>query len=490
MNLVDIIGADLAGKLSSMGYEEREYQTEAAIALFTALRNQQNALLELPPGLGKTLIALLVIGQWHQATEKAKTLVIVPTTLLVEQHFRAATWLKSVVTCGRVTSEIAAKASRLRYLVTSSAMVVTTPLVLRNAMKNGAIPWDFLDSISLCVIDEYDEFTKSDGGALRLHSYLEPLHGLMERSGVPILGLSAASPTTDPKACYWANRLEATVCTPSGNGVNPYLPLLNVHFLPVHDPVLVDNDQKISDRISHSLRETEGLLGRQLGCDVFVDLNRLIPVLSSIASGRTRRLQVRTANGTVSTSINYQVIRCIQHIQQCLHERLLLFEDMTGAVSVDKSFKAQMLFDLVQARSTDLGLLMVRYIDLGHAVATALQSQGVNTSIVHGQLGTAQREQNLNRILDDPSGALVMTRRLGGRGFDFPQADYAVFYSPKQEEAVMWQELLRFRSSRRTTKDAYILYYAGTVERDKASRLCEAMQRVAEKGYHIVTTPT
>ena len=61
----------------------------------------------------------------------------------------------------------------------------------------------------------------------------------------------------------------------------------------------------------------------------------------------------------------------------------------------------------------------------------------------------------------------MVTRRLGGRGFDLPKARYAIFYSPKEDAEVMWQETLRIRSLKRSPKTAYVLYYANTAEENK-----------------------
>jgi hypothetical protein len=41
---------------------------------------------------------------------------------------------------------------------------------------------------------------------------------------------------------------------------------------------------------------------------------------------------------------------------------------------------------------------------------------------------------------------------------DIPQANYAIVYSPKEDEYVMWQELSRIRSTLGNNgKDSYIL---------------------------------
>ena len=58
-----------------------------------------------------------------------------------------------------------------------------------------------------------------------------------------------------------------------------------------------------------------------------------------------------------------------------------------------------------------------------------------------------------------------------GLGFDIPEGKHAMFYSPKEEEHIMWQEVLRIRSMRRDMKKVYVLFYENTAEEAKKARL-------------------
>ncbi|MBA7630613.1 hypothetical protein ES703_38136 [subsurface metagenome] len=79
-----------------------------------------------------------------------------------------------------------------------------------------------------------------------------------------------------------------------------------------------------------------------------------------------------------------------------------------------------------------------------------------------------------------------MTRDLGGRGLDFPEADYLVVYSPLRDVNSMYQEIGRIRSTRLTKKDVYILYYANTAEQVKAGLLLQGMLRLNSTKRHPV----
>src|SRR5262249_3447932 len=80
-----------------------------------------------------------------------------------------------------------------------------------------------------------------------------------------------------------------------------------------------------------------------------------------------------------------------------------------------------------------------------------------------------QHRRNIARFQTGELTALVMTRALGLRGLDFPDADAMVLYSAKRDWRVMDQEMCRIRSQRyhRPRKPIYVLCYSGTYETEK-----------------------
>ena len=90
--------------------------------------------------------------------------------------------------------------------------------------------------------------------------------------------------------------------------------------------------------------------------------------------------------------------------------------------------------------------------------------------------GTGQtRYAKLARFSRTPGAVLLIVRNTGRRGLDIPAAEYAILYSPKTEEYVVWQELSRIRSTVAATKPTYILYHAGTSEDTRCRNLQAAM---------------
>jgi superfamily II DNA or RNA helicase len=76
----------------------------------------------------------------------------------------------------------------------------------------------------------------------------------------------------------------------------------------------------------------------------------------------------------------------------------------------------------------------------------------------------------------DASRALVVTRQLGGRGLDFPNASKLFVVSPRSNYQETMQEVARIRSRQSASKTATIVYYADTAEEAKARRLGKYLQ--------------
>ncbi len=124
--------------------EERAYQTAIARAAV-----DQNTLVVLPTGLGKTTIALRVIAEFLLREPTRSALFLAPTRPLVVQHAReverALFAPKPLVLTGEVSPE------RRQELLRPPQVVVATPQVVANDLATGGFP---LATFSVVVVDE------------------------------------------------------------------------------------------------------------------------------------------------------------------------------------------------------------------------------------------------------------------------------------------------------------------------------------------------
>ncbi|HSD58822.1 MAG TPA: DEAD/DEAH box helicase, partial [Methanotrichaceae archaeon] len=122
--------------------EKRLFQMDLAA---TALK--ASSLVVVPTGLGKTVIALMVL---LARLDKGKVLFLAPTKPLVEQH---ASFLRSVLKDGGMVALMTGEiASEKRTLIWSQARIVaSTPQVIENDLLSRRID---LRDVSLIIFDE------------------------------------------------------------------------------------------------------------------------------------------------------------------------------------------------------------------------------------------------------------------------------------------------------------------------------------------------
>src|SRR5213593_4894291 len=123
--------------------EERAYQVNIARACL-----ERSTLVVLPTGMGKTVIAAMVIAEVLR--RRGRILFLAPTKPLVEQH---AASMRKVLVVDRITlftGEATAPEDR-ELLWRENKIIVSTPQVIRNDLRAERIS---LDDVSLIVFDE------------------------------------------------------------------------------------------------------------------------------------------------------------------------------------------------------------------------------------------------------------------------------------------------------------------------------------------------
>ena len=123
--------------------EQRDYQTNIAAAAM-----KESTLVVLPTGMGKTIVALLVIADTLRK-KKGKVLFMAPTKPLVQQH---AGFLKQHLLKFEPTMFTGENPPKQRKAIwTESRLVVSTPQVVENDLEEGRIE---LNQVDLIVFDE------------------------------------------------------------------------------------------------------------------------------------------------------------------------------------------------------------------------------------------------------------------------------------------------------------------------------------------------
>ncbi len=113
--------------------------------------NNKNSLVVLPTGLGKTIIAILLIRKALEKYPKARIIILAPTRPLVTQHFKSCLRFLAVneeavvFFTGKISPE------RRIDLFLSSQIIISTPQVIKNDVERGRYS---LEHVSLLIFDE------------------------------------------------------------------------------------------------------------------------------------------------------------------------------------------------------------------------------------------------------------------------------------------------------------------------------------------------
>jgi ERCC4-related helicase len=184
------------------------------------------------------------------------------------------------------------------------------------------------------------------------------------------------------------------------------------------------------------------------------------------------------------------------------YEELFMYNDecktmkIDGAVLVDKRKNVEEFHPLLRSKATTVsnivkrgkrerGVIMTRYTRLSDRLKEHLEGEGVTVFLLDGRVKERDRLPIVTSFSSTEGAVLILTRNTGRRGLDLPSADYAIFYSPKDDEFTMWQELSRIRSTLSKKKDSYLLYYVGTSEENKLATLVDALSR-SQHNWEII----
>jgi superfamily II DNA/RNA helicase len=147
--------------------------------------------------------------------------------------------------------------------------------------------------------------------------------------------------------------------------------------------------------------------------------------------------------------------------------------------------KKSRVMQTLRAHHGAKALVFCRFVELAEALHALAAEARLQSHVIHGQLGQHEMLSRMAAFRWDRSVDLAfMTRDLGGRGLDFPDARHLVLYSPRSDFTSADQEVCRIRSNRDDPKPVYLLYYARTAEESKAQALLAKMSSAHTVGGH------
>jgi superfamily II DNA/RNA helicase len=522
--LQNIIGRDCFRSLTTKfpRFQIRQYQVLAVEKLVRRLRSKVNSLFLLDPGLGKTLISqLCFLGITERSTNRTmKALVLVPSRLLRDQHFKAASWFLVDGNILNMDSSISRFPTKLRASFERARWIISTPKLLSNALRRDYGLRRLLKHVPLCVVDEFDAQAAEDVDAQG-----EPV-GRFSKSGKALIEelrenkttFLCMSATQRAASAPWIKMFKLDKVDLQSDLLQEYRAFARTTFVAVRDDKVIAADQMISLVVLDALRKIRHQLTGQFLTDPEIDPERLYRQASRVFAGTRRKIFFPSPLNMNVDVITYPQLRAlIARFLQAYAERLALYEGRMDDVSLDTymrkakvngseklvdvesvseisystaptaNAKIPALVSILNRRRNQRCLVLTRNTDVNHFVAKILEQRGSVVRSMTGIMSDLDRRLSLAAFEEGTAKVLIVNRQMGGRGFDLPIARYAVFLSPKRSEETLWQEMLRIRSSRLDVKDVFILYFSDTKEEEKMLSVMACMVNNSQR-YEVRTT--
>ncbi len=432
--------------------ERRSYQ----IAI-TATALMRNTLVVLPTGLGKTIIALLVIAS-RLHNKGGKALVLAPTKPLVEQHanfFRKTLKIPSneiVALSGEIPPE-------KRFQLWSKAkVIVSTPQVIENDIIAGRITLEDVVHVT------FDEAHRAVGN----YSYVFIAKAYMEQAKDPLILAITASPGSDVERIEEVIKNlyieDIEVRTEWDEDVKPYIHERKIEWVKVEMPKeLKEVRDLLLECINSRLMRLEGLGVKAHGLTK-KELLALQEALQSEAyeSGDQRlfdALSVLAEILKIQHAVELIETQGLEALKHYLRKIVIEAKSKGGSrasksIIIDPKFKKavvkalkcevdhpklEKLKEIVSSQLTENPdskvIVFTNFRDSADVITRELQDMGIPAVRFVGQAdrendrGLRQREQVeiVERFRRGEIKVLVATS-IGEEGLDIPEVDLVVFY--------------------------------------------------------------
>ncbi|MEM3363950.1 MAG: helicase-related protein [Candidatus Micrarchaeia archaeon] len=460
------------------GVEPRKYQKEIAES---ALRHG-NTLVVLPTGMGKTLIAVLVI---ERKVQEGAVLFLAPTKPLVSQHLKTIRDLLPGVDAIAITGEMGKNARK--ELWKSHDIIVATPQTVESDL-------DIIDKgrFSLLVIDEVHK-------AIGKYAYTEVAQEF--RPYAMILGLTASPGGKKAKIEEITSTLGIVNVESRDHldeDVRPYVKEMDIDWIEVDElPEYVEAKKQLRALLDWYI----GMV-RHYGFSVYAK-SRKSMILAQQSIMKSRLKSKYHALKYLSAAINLDY--AIEMLETQSMDAFLTYtaslesretkgaqllsrdgrlHDIIAYVRQHKVIhpKMQKLVELIEADKSAKYIVFSQYTAQIEYLERALALFGFRCRKFMGQRRGFTRKQQLEAIEQFRNGEfdVLIASSIGEEGLDIPSVDYVIFYEPIPSEIRSIQR--RGRAGRAKKGFVRVLITRGT--RDEAAYYVS--QRKEKRMKHII----
>ena len=454
--------------------QSREYQVKIAE---NVLRNG-NSLVILPTGMGKTIVALLVIQQ--KLINGKKVLFIAPTRPLAEQHHKSMTSLlrippeKVLLLTGTTVAE------KRGGIWQDASIICATPQTIENDLGKGRFS---LDGFGLCVVDECHR-------AVKKYAYTA-IAGECREKGVQMLGLTASPGGKRDKIEEVMRALDVKhieIRTESDGDVVEYVKKVDMKW------VNVEPTEKMREMCSLLEGAISDSLAKMKKMGIINTTSPRVPKKVLLEVGR--RLQKRPDHITKFLALSqYATVMNLTHMHELIETqgisaflsyvgkleakdekskavlRILGDARVKRAVELAKSHEGEhpklaKLLEILRGMGGKKVIVFVQFRDQVRRIVSELLSCGLRAKQFVGKrdgVTLAEQKGTIQKFRDGEFDIMVASS-IGEEGLDIPSVDAVIFYEPIPSEIRSIQR--RGRAGRAKAGEVVVLVTKGT--RDEA----------------------
>lgn len=467
-----------------MNLNARQYQ----INIFEKAK-LYNTLVVLPTGLGKTLIAILLIENRLKNYPNSKVIFLAPTKPLVMQHKKS---IEEHLNKEVIAFTGSTKSEKRKELFEKNSIIVATPQTIQNDLLTKNIS---LENVSLIVFDEAHRAVKDYPYVYIAQEYHK--QAKYER----ILGLTASPGHDKEKILEICNNLyieHLEVRTRHDPDVKPYVQEIKIEWIEVE---LNEELKKIVSMLKEILIEEIERFNKleleKIGSDT--SKKEILRIQQYINERHSTDPRIFEANSSLSLILKLKymtevietqgVTPLYNYILELKKEyfskgnktiRRLLSDSRFNLVFsqvknlLDKNFehpKLEVLKDIMKKfKESENGkaIIFTNIRDEVEKIKSELEKFGIKCEIFIGQgkrrkKGLTQKEQlNVLEKLKNREIDCIIATSIGEEGLDIPEVDLVIFYEPIPSEIRAIQR--KGRTGRQASGKVLMLYTKGTID--------------------------
>ncbi len=445
--------------------EKRDYQINLANQAI-----DENCIVVLPTGLGKTTVALHVISE-YLSKGTGGILFLAPTRVLINQHYE---FLKNNLLLDDISIITGEDLIQKRTKLWNNSIVCATPEIARNDLNRGIV------SSAQFTLVIFDEVHRTVGD----YAY-SGIAARFEDSSARILGMTATLPSEKEKATEILTKLRISSVaerTEDSPDVRPYTQKTNTEWINVELPIELKSIQKLLklalDERYDILRKNGIRLAEQQSLSALLRIRQFVlnqnrrsakPLFTAIrihyalnileAHGVTPFLKFcDRAKAKKGVGIK-ELFEVDPNFTRAIH---LANEAQSRGIEHSKIPKLKEIIESVPGKA----LIFTSYRDSVDLIHTKLTELGISAGILIGKAGDTGLKQKkqietVQNFRDGVFRVLVATR-VGEEGLDIAEVNQVIFYDNVPSSIRFIQR--RGRTGRKDTGKLVVLIAKNTID--------------------------